>query len=88
MLTAAVDGLGLAQLPEPIARKQLHDGELEELLPEHASSSAGLFLYFPSRNQVMPKLRAFIDHVKARSAIAAQAAPPASKSTKGSRSRR
>jgi len=25
-----------------------------------------VFLYFPSRHQMMPKLRAFIDHVKSR----------------------
>jgi hypothetical protein len=27
-----------------------------------------MFLYFPSRAQVMPKLRAFVDHVKAYAA--------------------
>ena len=27
----------------------------------------GVFLYYPSRHQMMPKLRAFIDHVKGRS---------------------
>jgi hypothetical protein len=27
----------------------------------------GVFLYYPSRHQMMPKLRAFIDHVKSRS---------------------
>jgi hypothetical protein len=26
----------------------------------------GVFLYYPGRHQVMPKLRAFIDHVKSR----------------------
>jgi hypothetical protein len=26
----------------------------------------GLFLYYPSSRQMMPKLRAFIDHVKSR----------------------
>jgi DNA-binding transcriptional LysR family regulator len=24
----------------------------------------GVFLYYPSRHQMMPKLRAFIDHVR------------------------
>jgi DNA-binding transcriptional LysR family regulator len=65
MLAAALEGAGLAQLPEPLATKHLRAGELEELLSEYASSSTGLFLYFPSRNQVMPKLRVFIDHIKA-----------------------
>jgi hypothetical protein len=27
----------------------------------------GVFLYYPSRHQMMPKLRAFSDHVKGRS---------------------
>ena len=27
----------------------------------------GVFLYYPSRHQMTPKLRAFIDHVKSRS---------------------
>ncbi len=64
MLAAAIDGLGLAQMPQPVASPQVAAGQLEELLPESASTSPGLFLYFPSRAQVMPKLRAFIDHVR------------------------
>ncbi len=64
MLAAAIDGLGLAQMPQPVASPQVTAGQLEELLPESASTSPGLFLYFPSRAQVMPKLRAFIDHVR------------------------
>jgi DNA-binding transcriptional LysR family regulator len=65
MLAAALGGVGLAQVPEPIAAEYIASGQLEEVLAEHVPSSSGLFLYFPSRMQVMPKLRAFIDHVKA-----------------------
>ena len=64
MLTAALGGVGLAQLPEPVASQYFASGQLEEVLADNARSSPGLFLYFPSRMQVMPKLRAFIDHVK------------------------
>ena len=64
MLAAAIDGLGLAQLPRPVAAPHIASAQLEELLPGHAPTSPGLFLYFPSRAQVMPKLRAFIDHVR------------------------
>jgi hypothetical protein len=28
----------------------------------------GVFLYYPGHRQIMPKLRAFIDHVKGRPA--------------------
>jgi DNA-binding transcriptional LysR family regulator len=69
MLAAALDGVALAQVPEPLAARHLVSGELEEVLATHAPSSAGVFLYFPSRAQVMPKLRAFIDHVNSRSHI-------------------
>ena len=68
MLAAALGGVALAQVPEPIAREQLASGQLEEVLREHATSSPGLFLYFPSRTQVMPKLRAFIDHMRSYTA--------------------
>ena len=66
MLAAAVDGLGLAQMPQPVVAPPVAAGQLEELLSESASTSPGLFLYFPNRAQVMPKLRAFIDHVRLR----------------------
>jgi DNA-binding transcriptional LysR family regulator len=65
MLDLALDGVGLAQVPEPMAHEHLASGRLEELLPKQASSTSGVFLYFPSRRQVLPKLRAFIDHVRA-----------------------
>ena len=78
MLGAALGGVGLAQLPEPIATKHLAEGRLEELLPAHASTTPGVFLYHPGRLQVLPKLRAFIDHVRAHPAgLAGRAAGPA-----------
>jgi DNA-binding transcriptional LysR family regulator len=64
-LAAALGGAGLAQVPEPTALEYVASGRLQEVLFEHAPSSPGLFLYFPDRSQVMPKLRVFIDHVKA-----------------------
>jgi len=40
-------------------------GTLEEVLPDHAPKIPGVFLFFSERRQVLPKLRAFIEHVKA-----------------------
>jgi DNA-binding transcriptional LysR family regulator len=73
MLDLAVDGVALAQVPEPLAQEHLAAGRLEEVLPKHAASTAGVFLYFTNRKQVLPKLRAFIDHVRAFTAAPAQA---------------
>jgi hypothetical protein len=36
------------------------------VLEKFAPMAPGVFLYYPSRAQMMPKLRAFIDHVKSR----------------------
>jgi DNA-binding transcriptional LysR family regulator len=67
MLGAAVEGVGLAQVPEPIAAGPLRAGKLMQVLEPFAPMGPGVFLYYPSRHQMMPKLRAFIDHVRSRS---------------------
>ncbi|TAL96360.1 MAG: LysR family transcriptional regulator [Paraburkholderia sp.] len=68
MLGAAVEGVGLAQLPEPMVAEGLRAGKLVHVLEPFAPMISGVFLYYPGRRQIMPKLRAFIDHVKSRSA--------------------
>jgi DNA-binding transcriptional LysR family regulator len=67
MLGAAVEGVGLAQVPEPVAAGPLRAGKLVQVLEPFAPMGPGVFLYYPSRLQMMPKLRAFIDHVRSRS---------------------
>jgi hypothetical protein len=37
------------------------------VLAPFAPMGPGVFLYYPGHRQLMPKLRAFIDHVKTRS---------------------
>jgi DNA-binding transcriptional LysR family regulator len=66
LLGAAVQGLGLAQVPAPIAAGALQAGKLVRLLEAFAPMAPGVFLYYPSQRQMLPKLRAFIDHVKGR----------------------
>ena len=63
VLGAAVEGLGLAQVPEPIAAGAVKAGKLVRVLGPFAPMAPGVFLYFPGHRQIMPKLRAFIDHV-------------------------
>ncbi|MGH7708044.1 MAG: LysR family transcriptional regulator [Candidatus Binataceae bacterium] len=65
MLDAAIGGAALAQVPEPIAREHVTAGRLDEVLGKYAPSTRGVFLYFPDRKQVSPKLRAFIEHTRA-----------------------
>jgi DNA-binding transcriptional LysR family regulator len=68
LLGAAVEGIGLAQVPEPISASLVRAGKLVRVLEPFAPMAPGVFLYYPSRHQMVPKLRAFIDHVKSRSA--------------------
>lgn len=61
----ALAGVGIAYLFEPLVRAELRDGRLRQVLPEAAIEEPGLFLYFPRRPAVAPKLRAFIDAARA-----------------------
>jgi DNA-binding transcriptional LysR family regulator len=65
MIAMARRGLGLAQVSEPLVIDDLASGGLEMVLPHLCPTSPGLFLHYPGHAQVPPKLRAFIDHVKA-----------------------
>jgi hypothetical protein len=64
MLDAALAGAAMAQVPEPIAQEHVTAGRLEEVLRKYAPSTLGVFLYFPDRRQLSPKLRVFIDHAR------------------------
>jgi DNA-binding transcriptional LysR family regulator len=74
LLGAAIEGLGLAQVPEPVAAAAMRTGRLVPVLEAFRPMAPGVFLYYPSRYQMLPKLRAFIDHVKSRSDPVSRAA--------------
>lgn len=64
LVGAAAQGLGMAQVPAPLAASALADGRLKSVLQDFAAVTPGVFLYHLGKRQVLPKLRAFIDHVK------------------------
>jgi DNA-binding transcriptional LysR family regulator len=82
LLGAAIQGLGLAQIPGPLANAAIADGRLQALLAPFAVTTPGVFLYYPGRRHVSPKLRAFIEHVKFRSADSAHDATAVRQSRK------
>jgi DNA-binding transcriptional LysR family regulator len=63
-LSAAVAGIGLAYMPEPTAREYVVRGQLKSVLGKFMPRSPGLFLYYPSRHQALPKLKAFVVFAK------------------------
>ncbi|CAN7723352.1 LysR family transcriptional regulator [Mesorhizobium sp. LjNodule214] len=57
----ALAGIGIAYVFEPLVRVHIAAGSLVQILPQSAIEEPGLFLYFPRRASMAPKLRAFID---------------------------
>lgn len=56
-------GLGLAMVPEVIAKGALNAGRLVRVLPQYRSDSSILHLAFPTRRGMLPSVRLFIDRV-------------------------
>ncbi|MNM54057.1 HTH-type transcriptional regulator DmlR [compost metagenome] len=69
-LHAARAGLGLLQIFAHSARAELEDGRLLRVLDDWQLPFAGFHLYYPSRDQLAPKLRVFIDFMRAANAAA------------------
>jgi DNA-binding transcriptional LysR family regulator len=57
----ALAGVGLVYTFEPLIADDLRRGSLRLVLEAYAAAVPGFFLYFPSRAQVSPALRAFVD---------------------------
>ncbi|MFL5347108.1 MAG: LysR family transcriptional regulator [Hyalangium sp.] len=61
MVSLAEQGVGLAYAFEPMVAQQLREGRLRRVLESYAPTVPGFFLYFPSRAQLSPALRLFVD---------------------------
>jgi DNA-binding transcriptional LysR family regulator len=61
LLTAAVEGAGIALQPRYSAAPLLADGRLVELLPDHLPQQMGIYGIYTSRQHMAPALRAMLD---------------------------
>ena len=68
---AALDGIGIAYIPEDLAAPFLRTGQLTRALESWSTAIEGLFLFYHGHRQVPPALRAFIDMVRAPESITA-----------------
>lgn len=66
MLNAAVDGIGLAYVPEQLVAPYLADGRLQEILADWCPTFQGYHLYYPNRHQASPAFAAFVEALKYR----------------------
>lgn len=57
----ALAGAGIVYGFEPLLRDAIAAGRLTQVLPEIGSDEPGMYLYFPRRASLAPKLRAFVD---------------------------
>ena len=60
---AAIDGMGVALLPEYACREPLQQGQLVRILPGWAAREGMLHMVFTSRRGLLPGVRALIDFV-------------------------
>jgi DNA-binding transcriptional LysR family regulator len=60
---ACSGGLGIAQLPQPLALPMLRNGQLKVLLPDSVAENIQLFIHYPTRKQLPARVRAFVDFV-------------------------
>lgn len=65
MVDAAIDGIGIAFVPDFLVADGLRDGRLERVLDEWCPAFPGVYLYYPGRRHVPSGLRALIDTIKA-----------------------
>jgi len=66
VLNGALDGVGLAYVPEALAAPYLADGRLKEILADWCPYFQGFHLYYPNRRQASPAFSAFVDAVRYR----------------------
>jgi DNA-binding transcriptional LysR family regulator len=64
VVSAAVDGIGIAYVPAIMAAPHVIEKRLTVLLADWCTSYSGVYIYYPSRRQIPPALQAFIDFAR------------------------
>lgn len=62
-LQAAVHGIGIALLPEPIVSASVRSGALEIVLPQWSAEPHVIHLLYPSPRGMLPSVRSLIDYL-------------------------
>jgi len=74
-LRAALDGLGVARVPEELAAPFVRTGQLIRVLENWSAAVEGYFLFYHGRRQVPAALRAFIDMLRASQSVTGTRSP-------------
>ncbi|MGV8868900.1 MAG: LysR family transcriptional regulator [Janthinobacterium svalbardensis] len=65
VLDAAIQGQGIAFILEDFAKQELASGMLRQILSQHWALDDAFHLYYPHREHMPGKLRAFVDFMRA-----------------------
>jgi DNA-binding transcriptional LysR family regulator len=66
VLQAAIDGFGLAYVPEDVAHRHISKGRLKRVLYDYSPPWDGYYLYYPSRRQSSPAFVALVEALRHR----------------------
>lgn len=75
-LQFALQGMGVAILPEQAIQTHVEHGELEVVLSNHPTPRRYLYAVYPSRRYLTGRVRAFIDLLAEAARLGPQAVPP------------
>lgn len=64
VLDAAIQGHGIAFILEDFAKQELANGMLRQILRQHSALDDAFHLYYPHRQHMPGKLRAFVDFMR------------------------
>ncbi|MBX8511745.1 LysR family transcriptional regulator [Pseudomonas cichorii] len=64
VLNGALDGIGLAYVPDFMAKPYLANGQLKEVLADWSPYFQGFHLYYPNRRQASSAFTAFVEAVR------------------------
>lgn len=63
LLEAAIHGIGIALLPEPIVATAIRTGLLTQVLPDWTTATHRIYLLYPSPRGMLPSVRSLIDYL-------------------------
>lgn len=66
MLTCAINGMGIINLPHFVVRDAIEDGRLKEILAADKQAEMHIYLYYQMNQYLQPKIRHFIDFIVGR----------------------
>jgi DNA-binding transcriptional LysR family regulator len=65
VLDAALQALGLCQLPDYYVQEHLKSGALVSVLEKHQAPNTAVWALYPQQRHLSPKVRQLVDHLKA-----------------------